>query len=138
MRHSPMMVPRMIALAMIMGVVALWGVAWYVTGGGAEGLADDPGESLNLFRGAWAVFALGGLVAALVFRNRGIEAARGEDAPPLPAHFIIAWAMLEGPALMSAVFFLLFGDVVLLWAGAMIFSLGMAVTFPREEWFPNP
>jgi hypothetical protein len=134
-QQDPVTVPRVIAVAMIMGAVVFWVVAWVATGGGAEGLADDPDVSLNIFRGAWAVAALGGLVAALVLRNHGIEAAGGESAQAPPSQFIIAWTMLEAPALMSGVFFLVFGDVFLLWSGALVFFLGMAITFPREEWF---
>jgi hypothetical protein len=42
---------------------------------------------------------------------------------------------VEAPAILAGVFFFLSGAVRILFAAAPVFAVGMAVTFPRAEWF---
>ena len=90
--------------------------------------------------------ALGGFLAALVFRGRAVDAAAGRRPPggrsdvvgsaaQVQAQLIIAWALLEGPALLAGVLFMLLASQPLLSAAAVVYGIGVAMTFPRAEWF---
>lgn len=137
---------RVIAAALAGGVVMFWIIAWVVlTGGGRVGLSPEavPSETALWI---WAAAALAGLAGALIFRGRALAAggtaSRADRGPLSPkeagsvqTNLIIAWALLEGPALLSAVFFSLLAEPGILWPGIAVFALGMALTFPRAEWF---
>jgi hypothetical protein len=110
-------------------VVAFWGVAWFITRGGAGGTAPDalaPATALAI----WAVTALSGFVVALLLRRRAIETEGG-----VHANLVVAWALLEGPALLAGAFLLVLGDTRLLWAAAPVYLVGFVLTFPRAAWF---
>jgi hypothetical protein len=138
---------RLIAIVLSAGVVMFWIIAWVVlTEGGRGGMA--PGAiSRELALWIWGATALAGLAAAMLFRGRALDvagtASRAEPAPlsaeeagAVQTNLIIAWALLEGPALLSAVFFSMLADAQILWLGAAVFAGGMALTFPRAKWFP--
>ncbi len=55
----------------------------------------------------------------------------------MPNNLTLKRALLEAPALLSGVFFLLFALMPILWAAVPVYLLGVAVTFPRAEWFPG-
>lgn len=133
---------RMIAAAMPAGVVLFWAIGWFLTNGGETGLsprAFSPGAALYI----WAAAALAGVAGSLAFRGRALRAIEGDAArPPSPAtlgqvqgSLVIAWALVEAPALLAGVFFLLVGTKPLLLGAAAVYLLGLVRTFPRAEWF---
>lgn len=135
---------RIIAAALAGGVVLFWIVTWVLTGGGQEGIAPEvlsPQLALWILLGALAL----GFAAALVFRGRAVALAEGSggvdprsasgSAGPVQTNLIISWALLEAPALLSAVFFLLLAENLLLWVAVPVYALGVVLTFPRAEWF---
>ncbi len=135
---------RMIAASLPTGVVLLWVVAWVVTKGGTAALAPQAlAHETALW--IWSAVALPGFAGALFFRGRAVqvaEAAAGQ--PPSPAtagevqtNLIVAWALLEAPALLSGMFFLLLATTSVLSAAVPVYLVGVAVTFPRAEWFPG-
>ncbi len=135
---------RLIAAALPTGVVLFWIVGWVVTKRGTLGvapqaLAHDPALWI------WSAAALAGFVGALFFRGRAVQVAEAAAGrPPSPAtalqvqgNLIIAWALLEAPALLSGVFFILLATTPILWGAVPVYLVGVAVTFPRTEWFPG-
>ena len=140
-------IARTVIGALVAGLLGFWAVAWVVTGGGARplgmaGTGLTPAHALMI----WAVIAVGGFGAAMVFRGRALAAVdqgwRAGGAPGVFARagevqstLIVAMALLEGPALFAGVLFLLFGDSRLLLYAAPVFLVGVALTFPRAEWF---
>jgi F0F1-type ATP synthase membrane subunit c/vacuolar-type H+-ATPase subunit K len=132
----------MLAAAMPVGVVLFWAVGWLLTNGGETGLsprAFSPAAALYI----WAAAALAGFAGALMFRGRALRALEGGAArPPSPTtlgqvqgNLLIAWALVEAPALLAGVFFLLAGAKPLLLGAAAVYLLGLVRTFPRAEWF---
>lgn len=136
----------MIAGALPMGVLLFWVVGWFVTEGGRTGLLP-PSSSLSpqLAFWIWGISALVALAGALALRARvvrTVEVARRREGrvPPdlimqLHPTLMAAWALLEAPALMAGVFFLLLAAREILWPAAVLYLLGVALTFPRPEWF---
>ena len=140
---------RTVVAAMAGGVLVFWAVVWFVTEGGARPFGAS-GFSPRVAATVWSVLALGTFAGALVFRGRAAgvveEARRSGGAPAIYARsgetqsfIIVAMALLEVPALFAGVAFLLLGTVQLLFYAAPIYLLGVALTFPRAEWFgANP
>ncbi len=133
---------RIIAAALPVGVVFFWIVGWVVTKGGSAGVAPGALRG-DVATWIWAVAAGAGFIGALAFRSRALQAG---DAPPgespAPAtlgqtqtNLIIAWALLEAPALLGGVLFLLLAIRSILWAAATVYLVGVMLTFPRADWF---
>lgn len=135
---------RIICGALMLGVAALWAVAFVMTNGPG---GFDPGPILDptaLLAVVIAV-ALSAFAAALLFRSRALQTVsdtsrRDPTIPPgdtskVQTNLIIAWALLEGQALVAGVFFMLTGAESLLIVSALVFAIGFAFTFPRAEWF---
>lgn len=142
---SALTVARIIASALAGGVVLFWIVAWVLTGGGQEGLAPDLALSPQLLFWLWAVVALCGFAGALVFRSRAVRAVESSRSPrgtegarpgaaQVQTNLIVAWALLEGPALLGGVFFLLIASWQVLSTAALLYGIGLVLTFPRAEW----
>lgn len=122
-------VARVIAASLGFGVAAFWGVAWFITGSRGGGTAPNaltPEAALAI----WAATALSGFVVAMLMRRRAIENRDG-----VQANLVVAWALLEGPALLGGAFFLVLADARLLWAAAPVYLVGFVLTFPRAAWF---
>ncbi len=147
------------------GVFVFWLIAWVLTGGGANGLRPDVlAGSLALV--VWAAVALPALAGALYFRTRaaepllpgsaeegrgegreagraggsaedGAEEAGGSASRSAQTHTIVAHALLEGPALLGGIFFLLLGTTPVVWVALPVYVLGLALTWPRAEWFTD-
>lgn len=115
-------ITRLIVVALAGGVFMFWLVAWVMTDGGGTGLQPDvlPG-SLALI--VWAVMALPAFGGALFFARRA--AAGGGRAQNL---VIVAHALLEGPALLGGVFFLLLGTTPVVWVALPVYVLGLWLT----------
>lgn len=118
-----------------------------LTQGGEQGLAPETLDA-GLAFWLWAALALAGFAGALSLRGRALriaeDASREEGggaegiaprASEVQANLIIAWALLEGPALAAGVFFILLADTQLLWGALPVYLLGVILTFPRAEWF---
>lgn len=133
---------RIIAAALPIGVVILWIVGWVLTKGGSTGVAPAALRG-DVATWIWAGAAAAGFIGALRFRGRALQAADAHPGePPSPAglgqtqaNLIVAWALLEGPALVGGVFFLLLAIKAILWATATVYFVGVILTFPRPEWF---
>jgi hypothetical protein len=137
---------RMIAMSMMMGVAMLWIVGWVVTQGGQSPRSPTTALTPRLATYIWAALAVGTFAIALMMRSRAVaiaEEARREGgvsgaaarAGEVQASLIAAWALIEAPALFAGVMFLLLGAPMLLMYAAPIYLLGVALTFPRAEWF---
>ena|SRR5690606_14780751 len=137
-------VGRILASALASGVLVFWVVGWVLTGGGAAGIAPEalpPRVALLV----WAAVAVPSFGAALVFRGRALRVTErpaggsGDDAAERAAHvqtnLVIAWALLESAALLAGTLFLLIGTRELLLAAVPVYLLGVAVTFPRADWY---
>jgi hypothetical protein len=135
---------RIIAGSFVLGVVLFWVVVWVVrSAGGRSGEDVSPAAELQVW--IWAAVALTNLTGALFFRGRALQVVEGRrtgSRPPgveiltrVQANLIIAWALVEAPAILAGVFFFLSGAVQILFAAAPVFAVGMALTFPRAEWF---
>ncbi len=135
---------QLICGALMFGVIAFWAIVFVLNageGGFADGLNIDPRVMLAIV----IAVALSAFAAALAFRSRALSpdpdasrrdpAAAHPNAARLQTNLIIAWALLEGQALVAGVFFLLTGSANLLIISALVFVIGFAVTFPRAEWF---
>ncbi|HEX7118411.1 MAG TPA: hypothetical protein VF212_06465 [Longimicrobiales bacterium] len=135
---------RIVAGSLAAGVALFWIVGWLKTSGGEVGIAPDA-VTAELAFWIWAGAAILGFAAALAFRGRAlriVERSTGEESGPpigelraVQTNLVISWALLEGPALLSAVFYLLTASERILWAAVPVYAIGVAVTFPRAEWF---
>lgn len=142
--HVVLRVARIIAASLPAGVAAFWAVAWVLTNGGAAPYSPEAIDAALAFR-IWAVVALAGFAGALYFRGRAlavVESVGRDDRAALVGHagavqsnLIIAWALLEAPALFAGVVFLLLGDRHVLLAALPLYLIGLGATYPRAEWF---
>ena len=137
---------RLIALSMVMGVAMMWLVAWFVTQGDTGPRDSGVGISPRLGFLIWAALAVGTFGAMMMFRGRALamvdEARRAGGAAevaarggPIQTLLIICFALIEAPALFAGVMLILTGSTTLLLYAAPIYLLGVALTFPRAEWF---
>ena len=146
-------VTRLIAGGLVAGVGVFWAVAWVMTEGGTVGMTPDalPGLTPLLI---WAVVVVPGFGGALHFRNRAAAGAgrhpstpvggtRRQSAPQATpgtaqaaqGNTIVAHAMLEGPALLGGVLFMLSAAAPLTWIVLPVYALGALLAWPRPEWF---
>jgi hypothetical protein len=121
---------RIIAAALPLGVAVFWAVAWVLTEGGSRGWSPDA-MSGKLALAVWGAAAFACFTAALLFVRRAVEGPGPAEASSL----VVAWALLEGPALLAGVLFLLLGDLRLLAAAGVVYVVGLVLTFPRAAWF---
>jgi hypothetical protein len=139
-----LLMARILAASLAMGAVVFWIVGMVVTGGGGEGISPaiaPTGLALAILLVAFAV----GTAGALVFRGRaaGIgenadrldRAMTAQEMAAVQSNLVVSWALIEAPALFSGVFFLLLGEIVILGLAVPIYAAGVALTFPRAEWF---
>ena len=135
---------RIIAGSFIAGVMSFWIIALVLGSAEARRVeAARPLERLQFW--IWLAAALTGLTGTLFFRGRALHLVEGRPprgGPPATAslariqlNLVIAWALVEFPALLAGVFVFLLGTGYLLWAAARVFAVGVALTFPRAEWF---
>lgn len=133
---------RLIASSLPLGALAFWAIAWVMTDGGARGRAEGAVDPVLAFW-LWAGLALAGLAVALVLRGRAVtiaeESARagepGSRAGAVQSVLIIAWALLEAQALLAGVLLLALGLEQLVLYAALVYGVGLALTFPRAEWW---
>lgn len=143
-RQSGFQATRLVAFGLAVGVGVLWGVAWVLTDGGVLGISPGiiSGSTALL---AWAAVALPGFASALFFRSRAAAVRRrvaarsgpltAQDRRQAQTSAIIAHALLEGPALLGGVFFLLIGGSPVVRVALPVYLLGVVLTWPQQEWF---
>lgn len=132
---------RVIALALPVGVVLFWAIAWFLTKYGQQGLS--PGLlRADIATWVWAAAALAGFLGAYLFLGRALQGSDDTAAGPVAGsasrvltNLIVGWALLEAQALLAGVLFLLLATNGLLLAAACVYLLGMELTFPRAQWF---
>ncbi len=128
-QQNPFQVTRLITSALAGGVAMLWVAAWVMTKGGASPLAPD-GLEPTLALLVWAALTIPAFGASLYFRNRAAAAPEHAQTATIIAH-----ALLEGPALMGGVLFLLHGIQLLPWLALPVYALGLVLTWPQADWF---
>lgn len=115
---------RLVLSGIIMSVLGLWIAGFLVAANSADGIGEI-GFSQGTAIGLWAALAFPALAVALYFRGSPM---------PFP---IVSWALLEAPALLTGIFFLVYGNPIFPLAGAAVFIPGILATFPRSEDFPD-
>ena len=88
---------------------------------------------------------MGGFIGALVFRGRAASVAESagrsgaaldmEGRSRVTTNVIVAAALLEAPALFAGVMQFVSGHVALIPYAALVYLVGVALTFPRAEWY---
>ena len=140
---------RILAVALAAGPVLMWIISWFVLRASGGGLASDAPLTPGAAMSAWGIAAVLGFGVALLLRSRAQEAAREalgasgvEEAAPaqdrVQVLLVLAWALLEAPAVLAGAFYLMLGDTDLIVAAAPVLAFGVLLTFPRPEWFPTP
>ena len=134
---------RIVAAAMLLGVVIFAIVTWLYLGE-AFGPVDRDGASL-LYT-IWVGSAAVGIGGWWYFRTRAMDATTarfraekdpGEVAVAVLRRLIAAWALLEAVALFGIVVYGLTGRTTALLASVLLMGFGVAVTWPQEAWFPR-
>lgn len=134
---------RIIAAAMLLGVVIFAVVAWFFLGD-AFGTVDPDGASL--LYAIWVGSTVAGIGGWWFFRNRAMDATTarfragkepGEVAVVVLRRLIVAWALLEAVALFGIVVYGLTGRTTALLASLLLMGFGVAVTWPQDAWFPK-
>jgi hypothetical protein len=93
----------------------------------------------------WGLAAVIGFGGSLLLLRRAEAAARRASeeravrraTERIQAFLLVAWALLEGPAVLAGAFYLILGDSTLVAAAASVLAFGLALTFPRRAWFPT-
>jgi hypothetical protein len=150
--HDPVAVGRqavVVFFALAAGVGVLAGIALVLSGSrvlplGTEGL---PGRRLLLW--IWLAVAVSAGLTAISFWRARVDRVLGtepsDDTPGGPAGrarrlliaLIACWALVEAPALLAIVLFLLTGDWLLFGLGVGFAVIGLVVTAPKTKWFGN-
>lgn len=135
---------RIICGALISAVVVFWAMAFALKAGPGP-FASDLTIDARVPLAISIAVALGAFVAALFFRYRALGVVSGgsrrdsaaslRDLSILQRNLTVAWALLEGQAMVAGVFFLLVGAASLLIVSMLVSVIGFALTFPRAEWF---
>lgn len=146
-RQSHLRTARLIASALTAGPVLFWIVAWVMVGRFGQGIVPPESSLTPSVAGwIWLGVALPALVVGFIIRQQAVdlvEQSRGvgdsktavEVLGKLQAKLLVAWALFEGAALVSGVFFLLFAVADFVWGGVAVLGLGMFMSFPRREWY---
>jgi hypothetical protein len=143
--HRNLVTARVICGALIFSAVMIWLMALALTGGGRDPMSTGfPVGSVGTTLIGLAV-GLGGVAAARYFHSRsgatspasaGRESRSLECLSRLQTNLLVAWAILEGTALLLAVLFLLTGTFALPVIALGVLLHGFASTFPRAAWYP--
>ncbi|MDX1622681.1 MAG: hypothetical protein R3199_01715 [Gemmatimonadota bacterium] len=137
---------RIVALALAAGALVTAGVAVALVDGGP--IADlGPGTDRLLLLG-WAGVTLGCAAAWYALWRRakdlgtstaGLRRVHGDGEAPGPGRafgsLVAAWAVLEASAVLGAVVYMMTARGAALAGGLLVMALGMALSFPRSEWF---
>ncbi|MGH7474892.1 MAG: hypothetical protein ACRELD_01245 [Longimicrobiales bacterium] len=136
---------RIICYALGGGALLFAALALSLEASGRVPLEEPPLDPVLLLL-MWAGVTLAAIAAAAValqgpthwHENATIrERARNGTlrARDLMNRLVIGWALLESVALLGITVFLLSGQRVALYVGLGAFLLGLARTYPKDEWF---
>lgn len=135
-RAGDIQTARILAAALMTGPFMLWAIGWFLTSGGATTMnGQDPVFSPGVAFIAWAIVAAGAFASSLFARRSALGRVGAGEKSGMFSLLIVSWALLEGSAILSGVFFLLVGLADLVYWGAATLAFGMYLTFPREAWF---
>lgn len=129
-KAPPLTTSRIITATMALGVIAFWVVGYVTTRDPTRFVENHFSEGSAL--GIWASVAIAGFFGAMYFRRRAIDAG---NPPVVQTNLLIAHAMLDGPALLSGVLLILTRTERVLYAAVPLYFIGLALIFPRAEWF---
>lgn len=136
---------RILALGLIMGPCLLWLTGWFQVGRRGPIAQLVPATAILLIE-IWAAIACASLICSWIFRGRAMavverapritESAEANRAlSDLQTWLVVAWAMVEAPAIFSGVLFLMTGGPRVALAGVLVLFIGMLRSFPRAAWF---
>jgi hypothetical protein len=123
------------------------GIAVFATIAGVLREGADPGLPGVPWLGIWAIAGPPLVVLATVLQRRllarGATATEphrepppsGGAAPPALTAHVVAWALIEGPAMLGCVAYLMGADPLVLIASLVTAAVGFALTAPRREAF---
>ncbi len=136
---------RLIALALLMGVLLFAGVAvWMTDQGAVEPLDAETARWMVLGWGAVAVVCAAGWyllrrqALERLTSTRGLrDIHHGDVEGPGPAFglLVAAWALAEAIGITGVTVALLTGRIEPLVGGVLGTALGVALSWPRPEWF---
>lgn len=137
---------RLICGALMAGVLIFWSVAILLTDAGRNPLSQEFPVDPLLLTAVALLAGLGALAVALRFRSRALaailknyrrygESPSSQNLANLQTNLIIAWALVEGIALVLGVLFLIAGVDSLVIIAAVVFVAGFTATFPRADWY---
>ena len=134
---------RIVCGALVAGVLLYAGVAWYVRWTGA--VASVEPDTANLLGQVFVAVMLIGVLGWMVIWSRArvptpstvarpeVELSRGPGG--VVSRLIAAYAFLEAVGLVGVTVFLLTGRIGVLATALAVVALGVALSYPREEWF---
>lgn len=127
-------------MSLLLGVLLFAGVVFVLTGSGSP--VDGGDGDWQFFVKVWYGIAAVLVAAWYVFWRRATRHTESPASRPIAGGpervirlLIIAWAMLEGAALLGVTVALLTGQRSMLAVPVVLMLAGMTVSFPREEWF---
>ncbi|MDX1662064.1 MAG: hypothetical protein R3326_09770 [Gemmatimonadota bacterium] len=136
---------RLIALALLLGVLLFAGVATWAVGEGAIDAVDA--ETAGWMVLGWGVVALGCAAGWFVFRRKALdlltstrglrEIHHGDVEGPGRAfgYLVVAWALAEAIGILGVTVTMLTGRFGPLVGGVAGTALGIALSWPKPEWF---
>ncbi len=135
-------VSRILAISLLLGVLLFAGVVYVVTGSGSpiDGSEGDWQFLVKPWYGVAAILVAGWYV---VWRKATCHTDSPASRPVTGGPervirlLIVAWAMLEGAALLGVTVALLTGQRSMLVAAVVLMLAGMVFSFPRAEWFAS-
>lgn len=135
-------VSRILGISLLFGVLLFAGVVYVLTGSGSvvDGGEGDWRFLIKAWYGVAAVLVVGWY---LLWRKATCHTESPVSRPATGGPervirlLIIAWAMLEGAALLGVTVALLTGQRSMLVAAVVLMLVGMGVSFPRAEWFAS-
>jgi len=141
-KQQLLQVARLIAASMLLGLILFW-IIGFTMGRSSAAPTAQPGISEKLFLEVWAALAIAAFAGAVYFRGRAIAFAdralgvftTSADIARVQTNLVVAWALLEGPALLSGVALYMFGYDRVVLAALPVYLVGFALTFPRAGWF---
>lgn len=142
-QQASVTVARLIAFSILASTLVFWAIVWFISEGGAK-TGTTATVSQNAVLGIWGVLALAGFAGALFMQRQAVsigDEARSRGETPaskagiIQARLIVAWALLEGVAVLAGIALWLWGYRMPILVCIPVLFIGMALSFPRPEWF---
>ena len=134
---------RIVCGALVSGVLLYAVVAWYLRKTGAVATVEP--DTANLLRQVFVAVMVIGVLGWVVIWSRArvptpstvarpeVELSRGPGG--VVSRLIAAYAFLEAVGLVGVTVYLLTGSIGVLATALAVIALGVALSYPREEWF---